>query len=347
MRRLAEALLAPVAMAAAALALCAVVVALAGASPAAALRALWAGAFGSTYAVWTVVAKTTPLLLTGLAVALAFRCGFWNIGAEGQFTVGAIAAAAVGLSATGAPGALLAPAAFSAAVAAGAAWCLIAAVLRTKRGANEVITTIMLNFVALYFLSYCVHGPLQEAARTQPVSDLVPPSMRLARIAGPQYPAHAGIFVALAAAALLDVLLLRTTAGYRVRAVGLAPQTARLSGISVAGNVLLTALLSGGLAGLAGAVEITGVLHRLYDRVSAGYGYTAIAVALLARLRPAAVLPAALFFGALDAGSSRLQQDAGVSYVVVLVVQAVVILSSVAAGVVPSLRRLERAETGT
>jgi len=346
MRRLAEAAVVPAATLVAALAVCAVVVAIAGASPIAALRALWEGAFGSSFAIANVLAKTTPLLLTGLAVAIAFRCGFWNIGAEGQFTVGALAAAAVGLAAPGAPGAVLMPAAFAAAALAGGAWCLVAAVLRTKRGANEVITTIMLNFVALYFLSYCVHGPLREAAGTQPVSELVPEAMRLARIAGAQYPVHAGIFVALAAAVVLDIVLLRTTLGYRVRAVGLAPEVSRLSGISVAGHVVVAALLSGGLAGLAGAVEIAGVLHRLYDRVSAGYGYTAIAVALLARLRPAAVLPAAVFFGALDAGASRLQQDAGVSYVVVLVVQAVVILASVAAGAVPTFRRIARAETG-
>jgi ABC-type uncharacterized transport system permease subunit len=347
MRRAASALLAPAASVAAAIALSGVVVGLAGGSPPAALRALWDGAFGSTYALWTVVAKTTPLLFTGVAVAVAFRGGFWNIGAEGQFTMGAIAAAAVGLSAPRAPGAILLPVALLAAVAAGATWCLAAAWLRTKRGANEVITTIMLNFVAVYFLSYCVHGPLQEASGAQPVSGVVPSSMQLARIAGPQYPAHAGIFIALAAAIIFDVFLVRTTAGYRVRAVGLAPEAARLSGISVPAQVLLTAALSGGLAGLAGAVEIAGVFHRLYDRVSAGYGYTAIAVALLARLRPAAVLPAAIFFGALDAGSSRLQQEAGVSYVVVLVVQAIVILASVAAGVAPSFRRRERAETGT
>ncbi|MFN8177118.1 MAG: ABC transporter permease [bacterium] len=318
---------------AAALLVSAIVVAAAGRDPALALRSLADGAFGSRYGLLNVGTKACPLLLTGLGVLVAFRCGFWNIGAEGQLVCGAIVAGWLGTR-SGLPALVHVPLVLALAFAAGAAWCLLAAWLRVKRGALEVISTIMLNFVALYLLSWLVHGPLMQASRAQPISDAIAASAVLPRLFGRGYTLHAGILLALAAVALGWLVLARTEWGFRVRMVGGNPLACAWAGIPVQRTLLGAAVVSGGLAGLAGAVEVMGVLGRLFDKISPGWGYTAIAVALLARLQPLALVPAALFFGALDAGSSRMQQEADVSHVLVLVIQAVVILASVASGAI-------------
>lgn len=318
---------------AAALLLTTLLVLAAGRSPAAAAAALWNGAFGSTYAFLNVWTKTVPLLVTGLAVVIAFRAGFWNIGAEGQIIAGAIVAGWLGTVA-GVPAVLHLPVVFLGAFAAGAALCLVAGWLRVRRGALEVISTIMLNFVALYVLSWLVHGPLMQASGAQPIGDPVADSVALPRLFGRGTTLHAGILIAIALVVAGHFFLARTETGFRIRMVGESPRAAAWAGIPVNRTVLVAAALSGGLAGLAGAIEVLGVLGRLFDKVSPGYGFTAIAVALLARLRPLALLPAALLFGALEAGSSRLQQDADVSHVLVLVIQAIVILASIATGLV-------------
>lgn len=321
----------PAAMLAAGLLVSALLVLVAGKDPLAAMAALFRGAFGSAYGFLNVWTKACPLLLTGLAVLVAFRAGFWNIGAEGQLILGAIAAGWIG-TAPGIPAGIHPGLALAGAFAAGAGWCLIAAWLRVRRGTMEVIATILLNFVALYLLSWLVHGPLMQASGAQPVGDAVADSARLPRLFGRTFTPHAGLLIAFAAAALAHFALARTETGFRLRAVGLNPRAAAWAGIPVERTVVIAAALSGGIAGVAGGVEILGVLGRLYDKVSPGYGFTAIAVALLARLRPVALIPAALFFGALEAGSSTMQQEAGVSRALVLVIQAVVILASVATG---------------
>lgn len=314
-----------------ALVVSALVVAAVGRDPIVALRALAAGAFGSTYGFLNVGTKACPLLLTGLAILVAFRAGFWNIGAEGQLVCGAIVAGWIG-TVSGIPKIAHAALILAGAFAAGAAYCVAAAWLRVRRGALEVISTIMLNFVALYALSWLVHGPLMEASGSQPIGDPVVASAVLPRLFGRAYTLHAGILLAVAAVVCGWFVLARTEWGFRVRMVGGNPVAAAWAGIPVERTILTAAAVSGGIAGLAGAVEVLGVLGRLFDKVSPGWGYTAIAVALLARLNPLALFPAALFFGALEAGSSRLQQEAGVSHVLVLVIQAVVILASVASG---------------
>lgn len=321
-----------------ALALSALLVAAAGRDPASALRALAEGAFGSTYGLSNVGTKACPLLLAGLGVLVAFRAGFWNIGAEGQLACGAIVAGWLGTM-HGIPALLHVPLALAGAFAAGSGWCLMAAALRVRRGALEVISTIMLNFLALFLLSWLVHGPLMQESGAQPIGDPVAASAALPRLLGRGHTLHAGFLLALAAVAVGHLVMARTAWGFRVRMVGGNPEAARWAGIRPDRTVLSAAAVSGGLAGLAGACEVLGVLGRLFDRVSPGYGFTAIAVALLARLSPLALIPAALFFGALEAGSARMQQEADVSHVVVLVVQALVILASVASGAVRGGRR--------
>ena len=264
-------------------------------------------------------------MLIGLAVAVAFRCGLWNIGGEGQLYVGALAATAV---ATGLDLPFVLFFALAAGVAAGAGWAGVAAVLRVSRGVSEVLSTLMLNFIAILAVAWAVHGPLQEVAAGYPQSDALPDAARLWTWPG-LVRVHAGLLFALVLPALLWLLMFRSAAGLRLRAMGLSPEAARYAGVSPARETVRVLLLSGGLAGLAGALEICGVTGRLFQNLSPGYGFTAIAVALLARLHPIAVLPSALFFAALASGSGAMQRVADVPSVTVQVIEALVILFSV------------------
>jgi len=304
------------------------IVAVSGNSPATAFAALVGGAFGSADSLSEVAVKTCPLLLTGLAVAVSFQAGVWNIGAEGQLLMGALAVAAFGGHALPLPGWLGLTGALMLAAVAGGAWAGIAAQLKLRRNVNEVISTIMLNFIALGLVSYLVQGPLMEAGGRYPQTDAIAQSLWMPRLA--PYRVHLGMILALLAAAGVHVLLYRTVAGYEMRAAGLNPDAARLAGIRVSHRLWLALTLSGALAGLAGGIEVSAVTRRLYERFSPGWGFTAIAVGLLGRLSPAGVVVAAVFFGALDAGSNAMQRAAGVSSVLVSVIQATVILFLVA-----------------
>jgi simple sugar transport system permease protein len=292
-----------------------------------ALRALWEGSFGSSYAVLSAtLVRATPLILAGLAVALAFTAGVLNIGAEGQLLAGASAGAAVGI-AWGAELGRAAPAvALLAGMVAGGAWALPAAYLRRRFGVLEVISTIMLNFVAVYVVGYLVRGPLQEPLGIYPQTATLAAAAQLPKlVAGSRL--HLGFALALLAAVALWWVLRRTAAGFRVRASGANPAAAASAGlVRVARTTMAAFLVSGALAGLAGAVEVTGVTYALYENISPGYGYTAIAVALLARLDPLAVIASGIVFGALEAGAGAMQRDAGVPAVMVSVVEALVIL---------------------
>jgi simple sugar transport system permease protein len=288
-----------------------------------ALLALFSGSLGSL-AGWTATLReSTPLLVTGLAVALAFRGGAWNIGAEGQLLAGALCATAVATRwLTDAPAPLLLPAVVLAGALGGALFGAAAGLLRATRGVSEVISTILLNFVATGLVALAVHGPLQEASRAYPKSDPLPAAALLPSFGR----VHAGLLAALLLSVLVYALLFRTPFGFRLRAVGLAPTAARFAGIAPERLAVTTLALSGALAGFAGAVEVSGVTGQLYEGLSAGSGYTAIAVALLARLHPLGVIPAALFFGALEAGAASMQRAAGVPAVATQIVQGSVIL---------------------
>ncbi len=304
--------------------------ALAGYDPGAAGRALVSGAFGSweRFASVTLV-RATPLVLTGLAVALAFRAGVWNVGAEGQLVAGAVAYAWTALAFPAAPAWLLLPGATAAAAVAGGLWTLVPAGLKFRAGVGEVVTTILMNFVAAHALAWLVHGPLQETRGVFPQTDPVSLAARLPRLAGRL---HAGVPVAFLLAAALWWLLRRSAWGFRVRAVGASARAAAVSGRMRTGRVVLgTFLLSGTLAGLAGGVEVAGVTLALYENLSPGYGYTAIAVALLAGLNPLAVPLAAVFFAILEAGAAAMQRDVGVPAVWVDAIEALVILAVLAA----------------
>jgi len=297
---------------------------LTGASPLNVFSALLTGAAGDQYRLTETLVKAGPLLYTGLAVALALHVGVWNIGAEGQLLLGALATAWVGSHTTSLSPIWAVPIICGAAMLAGSLWASLAALLKSQRGVNEVISTIMLNFIAVGLVSYCVHGPLMEAAARYPQTDLLPLAARLPRLLPPTR-LHLGVPLALLTAYSVWFLLFRTKAGFQLRAIGANPVAARFAGIQVERQLGLALVLSGALAGLAGGIEVSGVTQRVYERFSPGYGYTAIAVALLGQRSPLGVVLAAVFFGALEAGSGTMQRVAGVSSVLVSVIQATVV----------------------
>jgi simple sugar transport system permease protein len=304
------------------------------------LTALVRGAVGSPYAILSAtLVRATPLILLGLAVALAFRAGILNIGAEGQLLAGASAAVAVGLA--GGPWVL----SLLAGALAGALWAGVAAWLKERFGVLEVISTLMLNFIALYTVSYLVRGPMQEPTHVYPQSASLTTATRLPQlVAGQQV--HVGALFAVALPIAAWWYLRATAGGFRLRAVGANAAAAASAGrIAVARVVAWTFVCSGAIAGLAGASEATGVTYALYENLSPGFGYTAIAVALLARSEPLTVIGAGLFFGALEAGGVAMQRDAGVPSAFVGIVEATVILGVLLADRVRSTRARVAVET--
>jgi ABC-type uncharacterized transport system permease subunit len=299
---------------------------LAGYDAATALAALWQGAAGSWYALTSAtLVRAVPLVIIGLGIALAFRGGALNIGADGQFYAGAIAATWVGLHVVGRPAGVAVTSVFLAAMLAGMAWVLVPVWLKLRFGVLEVISTLLLNFVAESLVSLMVQGPLQEAQHIYPQSDPIAEAARLPLLPGTRL--HAGLLLALVGAAALWYVFARTLWGFRLRAVGAGPRAAEISGRIDARRMGAVALLgSGALAGLAGGVEVSGVSYALFQNLSPGYGFTAIAVALLARLHPLGVVATGILFGALEAGAGAMQRDAGVPAVAVYVVEAVVIV---------------------
>jgi general nucleoside transport system permease protein len=299
---------------------------LAGYDAGSALGALWSGAFGSWYAITSAtLVRSVPLIVIGLGLALSFRAGAFNIGAEGQFYAGAIAATWLGLHAGSLPSPLAVAVVLSGAFLAGALWVAVPVFLRLRYGVLEVISTLLLNFVAEATTSLVVQGPLQESQGIYPQSDAIAESARLPLLAGTRL--HAGILLALAGAVVLHHLFTRTLWGFQLRAVGLGPRAAEISGRIDSRWMAAAALaMSGAIAGLAGGVEVAGVSYALFQNLSPGYGFTAIAVALLGRLHPFGVVMAGLLFGALEAGAGAMQREAGVPAVAVYVVEAVVIL---------------------
>lgn len=326
----------------------AIIVAVTGGNPLLAYQALICGGFGlfcfggeqPALQISNTIVFVTPLIMAGIAVALPFRAGMFNIGAEGQLIMGAIAATTVGIHLGAWPAFALVPLLLIAGSLAGAAWGGIVGVLKALTGAHEVVTTIMLNFVAQWFLRFLIiGGPLQLPhgnSRSSPISSsaelptLLPHDNSIIVFGLPAsvYRAHTGLFIALAAAAFFAFLLWRTSLGYEIRAVGQSQRAARYGGISVRRTLVTTMLIAGAFAGLAGAVQIAGVDHNLTDQYFTDTtGFDAIAVALLGLNSAVGIILAAVLFGALHGGGSVMQSDAGVSGNLVYMLQALILFS--------------------
>lgn len=312
-----------------------IIVLISGNDPLAAFAALWQGAFGNAYQVGETIMRSTPLIFTGLAIAYGFRAGLFNIGAEGQLFMGGLVAAWLGVLMQGLPWFVIVPVMIVAGGLAGAAWAFIPAVLKAKVGAHEVITTMMFTWIARYFVSYLLDGPLKAPAYdgspgSIPVTRMLPPESTFPEFSAifpwlPRSNAHVGFVLAILLAVVVWWLLRSTTLGYEARAVGFNPAAAENGGISVAKTTVWSLCISGSLAAMAGLSEVMGVHQRLSDQFSAGFGFTGIAVALLAKNHPLAVIPAAILFGGLSAGSGIMQLNANVPDKLVDIVQALVI----------------------
>ncbi len=339
------------------------IVAVTGDNPFAAYQGLICGGFGlicsggenPALQISNTIVYLTPLIMAGVAVALPFRAGLFNIGAEGQFLAGAIACTVIGVKLSSWPAPILLPLVLVGGMLAGALWAGIAGVLKATIGAHEVVTTIMLNYVAQWLLRYLIIGGPLQLPNGFSVSSPIGPGARLATILprddrliifglpSSVYRVHTGLLIALLAAAVYAFLLWRTSLGYEIRAAGQSQRAARYAGVSVRRTIIVTMLIAGAFSGLAGAVQIAGVDHNLTDKYfSDTTGFDAIAVALLGLGSAVGIVLAAVLFGALHAGGSVMQSDAGISGSLVLVLQAL-ILFSIAANFLGTIRlRLPR-----
>ena len=287
--------------------------------------------------------SSTPLILTGLSVALAFRAGLFNIGGEGQLQIGALSAAIVGFSLVGQPWFIHLPLALLAGAVGGALWGFIPGVLKARTGAHEVITTIMLNFVAFRVVDLALKTPgIQRPGRSDPISKVIEPSAQLNSIID-GLRVHWGLVIALLAALFISWLLFRSTKGFEFRAVGLNPQAARYAGMSISRTLVLTMMTAGALAGLAGSIVVLGVTRTLSPGLAGGAGFDGIAIALLGRARPLGVVAAAILVGALRAGSTPMQAATGVPLHLVTIIQALIIMFIAAPALVRAIYRI-RAE---
>jgi len=310
-----------------------------------AYRAMLVGSVGSPGAISETLTAATPLILAGLSVALAFRAGLFNIGAEGQMLIGGMFGVLIGFSLTGLPVFIHLPLAMLAGCLGGALWGLIPGLLKARAGAHEVIVTIMLNFIALRLVDYGLKTDLfQREGRNDPISKNIEVSAELPQLLAwldPSLRVHLGLVVALVAAGLIQWLLLRSTTGFEFRAVGANSAAARYAGMSISKVYILVMVLCGGLAGIAGTGQVLGVLDRASPRFSAGIGFDGIAVALLGRSNPWGVVAAAVLFGGLRAGGQKMQVSTGVGIDLIAVIQALIIIFVAAPAMIRALYRLK------
>ncbi len=308
----------------------AVILLLLGQNPIDAYAAMISGAFGTVTGLTQSVAKATPLLLVGLGICIAFRASVINIGAEGQIILGALAATWFSLSFRTMPGWLLIPLTMLVGFAAGAVWGFIPGILKARWGVNEILSTVMLNVVALQVLIAMLHGPLIDpagvAAKTYLAqSEQLPDQVWLPKLV-PQTLMHTGAIVAVILAVVVYVFLWRTTIGYRIRAVGLNPDASRFAGIRVPLYQTLALTLAGGFAGLAGVIEVIGVQHRLLEGITSGYGFSGIVAALFGSLHPLGAIPASYLFGSLLVGADKMQRAMQVPSSLVNVLLGLIVL---------------------
>jgi len=294
-------------------------------SPIKALSAFFRSVFGSFYGLSEVLVRMIPLLLTALGVSVGFRTGFFNIGAEGQIYMGASAATAFGLLFSAYPAIILIPGALLCAFLAGGIWSIIPGFLKARFGLSEIINTIMFNYIAINIVGILVRTVLKDPAYPLPMSPGIPEKMKLLPLIYPTR-LHTGLLIALTAAIIIYVLLWKTTIGFKMRCVGLNPRAAYCAGISPYIYILTASLISGGLAGLAGASEIMGIHHKLLEGISPGFGYIAIIIALLGNNHPFKIIVSAFGIAALQIGSATMQRQTGVPASISWIIMGILVL---------------------
>jgi simple sugar transport system permease protein len=319
-------ILLPLAAVAVALLLCSALVWLAGASITQAYSLLLLSPFETTYDVQDTLVKAAPLLLTGLAVIVAFRARFWNIGAEGQLMVGACAACWIG-ERLWLPAFSLVPLMIVAAAAAGALWALLPAILKVKLKVDDVVSTLLLNFIVLYAVTALLEGPWRDPKSGYPNAPSIRPEAEFPTLAG--YTVHLGVLIGVLAAIAAWWMIGRTTLGFRIRAVGQNAAAANYAGVAVNRIIVTAALISGALAGLAGAGEVGGVRFQVTADLSSGYGYAGIVIATLAELNPIGAIPAALFFAIIFNGAGTMSRSLGVPIYLADVIQGTALMTMV------------------
>jgi simple sugar transport system permease protein len=308
----------------------AVLILVSGYDPIAAYLSLLNGAFGGMGHFSETLVKAIPLLLMGLAMSIAFKNSFWNIGGDGQFIAGAVFATWTALNFPYLPSAILAIFCFTAGFVGGAVWCLIAGILKVRFKINEVISTLMLNYIASYGLMYLIRGPMKDRSseiatgQVFPQTALIPEKLFLS-ILIERTRLHAGIFV-VAAVFILVWLIWRSRIGFEIELSGANKEAAQYAGINVHRIIILTSILSGGLAGLVGWSEVFGIYHRLLDAITSGYGFLGIVTAILGGLQPLGILVSSLLFSALTVGGNAMERATGVTSSVVSVIIGLIII---------------------
>lgn len=302
-----------------------ILILLSGANPLEAYEKFFYGIFGNLNGFCEVFVKATPLILTGLGCAVAFKTGFFNIGAEGQFYMGAIAATSVALGLDGVSGLARIILAFLAGFLAGGLWSLFAALFKAKLGISEIIVTIMLNYISINFLGLAVRSFLMDPAGSVPQSAKIAADTVLPKIV-PGTRLHIGFIIAIVAAIIIWLIMEKTTVGYEIKVVGFNKRAAKCNGISVMKNIILSAFISGGLAGMAGVIEVLAIQKKLLEGISSNCGYTAVLIALIASNHPLGVVGAAIGFAAMQVGANSIQRQLGIPSAIVNILVGLVVL---------------------
>lgn len=326
---------------AASLALGAILIVAEGSNPVEAYGILFSSVFSNKVNFGEAVIKAVPIAFTGLAVVVAYRCGTFNLGAEGQLILGAAGCIWFATRFSHLPVPLLILCCLLLGALFGALWGLIPGLLKAKYGINEIITTILMNYVATYLVSWLVNGPLQEQARANPQTDAIEKFQRLPILVKTTR-IHLGVVFLILLSIFIYYYLFYTAGGFRMRAVGLNREAAECSGISIRANVIKAMLFSSAIAGLGGAIEILGVQFRLIEGFGSGYGFDGVAMALIGQLQPFGVLITALLFGILRTGANSMQRLAGIPASVIDVIQALIIFFVVSAGSIELLRQRKK-----
>ena len=306
---------------------CALPIYLSGFNPIEVYRQLIVGGFGTTNTLISTIVKSTPIFFCSIGILIAFRCGFWNIGAEGQLLMGALFTAVAGLYLSGLPKFFHLPLVIICGFCGGAIWGYVAAHLKVRYKANDMIVTLLMNFIAFRFISYMVRFPLRPESSFNPVTANIPESARVPIILK-NSSLHSGILIALLFGVLVWILLQYTVIGYRIKAVGANPDSAALAGIPIGKIAKITMIVSGGLAGMGGMSEVAGVHYLLTENIAVGYGYLGIPAALIGRNNPFGALAASIFIGSLLNGGRYAQFVIGVPYTLVHMMFAIFIIAT-------------------